>query len=51
MWQVYEVDAKGTTKLLCSNVVLGSDRPIALHGGAVLGVAFDRRIRPGARSC
>lgn len=45
--QVYEVEGSGAVKLLCSNVILGSDRPLALHGGAILGVAFDRKIKPG----
>lgn len=35
-------------KGLCSNVIMGSDRPSSLHGGAVLGVGFDKKIRPGA---
>ena len=34
-------------KLLCSNIILGSDRPVRLHGGVVLGVAFDKKIRSG----
>ena len=34
-------------KLLCSNIILGSDRPLRLHGGLVLGVAFDKKIRSG----
>ena len=34
-------------KLLCSNIILGSDRPTRLHGGLVLGVAFDKKIRSG----
>ena len=34
-------------KLLCSNIILGSDRPIRLHGGLVLGVTFDKKIRSG----
>ena len=37
-------------KLLCSNIILGSDRPIRLHGGLVLGVAFDKKIRSGESS-
>ncbi len=35
-------------KQVCSNVIMGSDRPTSLHGGAVLGVGFDKKIRPGA---
>lgn len=34
-------------KLLCSNIILGSDRPVRLHGGLVLGVTFDKKIRSG----
>ena len=37
-------------KLLCSNIILGSDRPLRLHGGLVLGVAFDKKIRSGESS-
>ena len=45
--QIYEVAEGGAVKLLCSNIILGSDRPIRLHGGLVLGVVFDKKIRSG----
>ena len=35
-------------QMLCSNVVLGSDLPIALHGGAVLSVVFLKKAPAGA---
>lgn len=45
--QVFNIEDSGAVKQVCSNVVMGSDRPTLLHGGAVLGVGFDRKIRPG----
>ncbi len=45
--QIYEVEDGGAVKMLCSNIILGSDRPIRLHGGLVLGVTFDKKIRSG----
>lgn len=48
--QIYEVEDGGAVKMLCSNIILGSDRPIRLHGGLVLGVTFDKKIRSGKAS-
>jgi len=45
--QIYQVEEGGGVKLLCSNIILESDRPIRLHGGLVLGVTFDKKIRSG----
>lgn len=45
--QIYSVEDGGVVKLQCSNIILGSDRPIRLHGGLVLGVTFDKKIRSG----
>ena len=45
--QIYQIEDSGAVKLLCSNIILGSDRPIRLHGGLVLGVTLDRKIRSG----
>jgi hypothetical protein len=45
--QIYLIEESGAVKLLCSNIILGSDRPIRLHGGLVLGVTLDRKIRSG----
>ncbi len=47
-WQVWEVKNEGGVRQLFSNVVMGSDVPVALHGGAALGVTFSRLLRPGA---
>ncbi|BDA49478.1 hypothetical protein COCOBI_14-0960 [Coccomyxa sp. Obi] len=47
--EVYRVEEGGAVKQVCSNVIMGSDRPTSLHGGAVLGVGFDKKIRPGHR--
>lgn len=47
-WQVWEVKSEGGVRQLFSNVVMGSDVPVALHGGAALGVTFSRLLRPGA---
>ena len=46
--QVYSVEEGGAVKMLCSNVVLGNDLPVALQGGAVLSVAFLKKAPPGA---
>ncbi len=46
--QVFRGEDGGVVKEVCSNVIMGSDRPTSLHGGAVLGVGFDKKIRPGA---
>lgn len=40
---------EGSMRQVASNVVMGGDVPVGLHGGAALGVVFSRQLRPGAR--
>ncbi|KAK9819592.1 hypothetical protein WJX72_000101 [[Myrmecia] bisecta] len=48
--QVFEVDeARNTVKVLAQELPTASDRPIGLHGGALLGVTYSRSIKQGSR--
>ncbi|KAL3133386.1 hypothetical protein ABBQ38_007254 [Trebouxia sp. C0009 RCD-2024] len=49
--RVYSVnETGGSVSLECSQMDLAGQRPTALHGGALLGVAFGKHIRLGTRS-
>lgn len=48
--RVYSVnETGGSVSLECSQMDLAGQRPTALHGGALLGVAFGKHIRLGVR--
>ncbi|KAK9822211.1 hypothetical protein WJX81_006190 [Elliptochloris bilobata] len=46
--EVWEVTGEGGVRQLVSNIVMGSDVPVGLHGGAALGVTFSRQLRPAS---
>ena len=47
--KVYSVNETGSSvSLECSQIDLAGQRPVALHGGALLGVAVGKHIRSGA---
>lgn len=49
--KVYSVNETGASvSLECSQIDLAGQRPTALHGGALLGVAVGRHMRSGSRS-
>ena len=46
--KIYSVNETGSSvSLECSQIDLAGQRPVALHGGALLGVAVGKHIRSG----
>ena len=49
--RIYSVnETGGSVSLECSQMDLAGQRPTALHGGALLGVAVGKHIRSGVQS-